>query len=103
MGDRRARSEVAVIRPLPMALQAALQNGPAAPELAADAYDCIMVRSSEGSTEYKAVAPNQRSQRELASDFRRRVVLGLTAQRPKQEESSCHECRDTARRTPLAG
>jgi hypothetical protein len=29
-----------------MAFQAALKDGPTAPELAADAYDCIMVRSS---------------------------------------------------------
>jgi hypothetical protein len=30
-----------------MAFKAALKDGPTAPELAADAYDCIMVRSSK--------------------------------------------------------
>jgi hypothetical protein len=50
--------------------QAALKNGPAAPELAADAYDCIMVRPLRGSTEYKAVARDKRNTHgELASDF----------------------------------
>ena len=50
-----------------------MQSGPAAPELAADANDCIMVRSSKRSTEYKAVARDQRNTNgELASDFHRR-------------------------------
>jgi len=40
-------SEVAVIRRKTHGRRAAVQNGPAAPELAADAYECIMVRSSE--------------------------------------------------------
>jgi len=49
-----------------------VQSGPAAPELAADANDCIMVRSSKRSTEYKAVARDQRNTNgELASDFHR--------------------------------
>jgi hypothetical protein len=49
--------------------RAAVQNGPAAPELAADAYECIMVRSSEDRPNIRLWRANQRSQRELASDF----------------------------------
>ena len=57
-----------------------MQSGPAAPELAADANDCIMVRSSNRSTEYKAVARDQRNTNgELASDFHRRAVSHLTS------------------------
>jgi hypothetical protein len=36
-----------------MGLRAALQNGPAARSLAADAHGCIMVPPRPGSTEYK--------------------------------------------------
>ena len=57
-----------------------MQSGPAASELAADANDCIMVRSSNRSTEYKAVARDQRNTNgELASDFHRRAVSHLTS------------------------
>ena len=56
-----------------------MQSGPAAPELAADANDCIMVRSSNRSTEYKAVARDQRNTNgELASDFHRRLQLAVS-------------------------
>jgi hypothetical protein len=37
-------------------VQAALQNGPAARSLAADAHGCIMVVIRQGSTEYKHAA-----------------------------------------------
>jgi hypothetical protein len=37
-------------------VQAALQNGPAARSLAADAHGCIMVVIRHGSTEYKLAA-----------------------------------------------
>jgi len=49
-------SEVAVSRLKTMASNAAVQIGPAARSFADDAYDCIMVRSTHGSTEYKVVA-----------------------------------------------
>jgi hypothetical protein len=56
-----------------------VQSGPAAPELAADANDCIMVRSSNRSTEYKAVARDQRNTNgELASGFHRRLQLAVS-------------------------
>ena len=59
--------------------RAAVQSGPAAPELAADANDCIMVRSPKGSTEYKAVARDQRTTNgELALDFHHRLQLAVS-------------------------
>src|SRR5262249_9689904 len=46
---------------------------------AADANDCIMVRSSNRSTEYKAVARDQRNTNgELASDFHRWLQLAVS-------------------------
>ena len=61
-----------------------MQSGPAAPELAADANDCIMVRSSNRSTEYKAVARDQRNTNgELASGFHRRLQLARVTRNVK--------------------
>ena len=69
--------------------RAAVQSGPAAPELAADANDCIMVRSPKGSTEYKAVARDQRTTNgELASDFHRRLRLAVSHVTSNQVDSA---------------
>ena len=51
-----------------MGLRAALQNGPAARSLAADAHDCIMVLTRPGSTEYKLAARWSVPSGELPSD-----------------------------------
>ena len=67
--------------------------GPPSRSLAADAYDCIMVRIRVGSTEYKCVARGSAPDGELPSDHQASGISGLLARHSDVKGAAKHKRR----------